>query len=177
MRFNKVTYLLIIMLLACTAGMAQMTMSFRFTPIVGAASGITTSGSNPIIMQGSGKCVTLSSGLSAMNIANNGNGEFGAACKEVAPVANVLAVSVSLKVYPNPTSGMTTLKCEGQFDANLSCQVRIMSMEGKMMMSQMVSMKEVQTGYVINASSYAAGSYVIIMDFMNQRYNLKLIKL
>jgi hypothetical protein len=174
---TKGTYLLIIMLLACSAGMAQMTMSFRITPIVSSNSGMTSSGSTPIIMEGSSKCVIMASGLSSMAIANNGKGEFGAACKEVAPVANIRAVSISLNVYPNPTSGMTTLKCEGEFDANLSCQVRVMSIEGKMMMSQMVPMNDVKAGYMINASAYAAGTYVIIMDFMNQQYNKKFIKL
>jgi hypothetical protein len=80
-------------------------------------------------------------------------------------------------VYPNPTHGLATLKCDGQFDANLSAQVRVMSIEGKMMMSQMVPMKDIQAGFVINAAAYAAGTYVVVMDFMNERYSKKLIKL
>ena len=176
MRFKKATYLLIIMMLACTAGMAQVFAVRSFSPIA-SSNGTLTSSSSPFVMYGQGKCVTSATGLSVLSIANNGTGSFGASCKEIPPVANVLKVSVSLKVYPNPTNGLTTLKCEGEFDANLFCQVRIMSIEGKMMMSQMVSMKDVQAGYMINATAYAAGTYVVVMDFMDQRYNMKFIKI
>jgi hypothetical protein len=176
MRINKVTYLLIIMLFACSAGMAQG-MVLNFTPIVSSTSAFTAVGGTPIIMNGSGKCVTASSGLSVLNVAHNGNGEFQASCKEVAPVATQLTVSISLNIYPNPTSGPATLKCEGQFDANLSGQVRVTSMAGKVMMSQMVPMKDIKAGFVINAGSYAAGTYVVTLDFMSQRYPIKLIKL
>lgn len=176
MRINKVIYLFIVLLFACTAGMGQG-MVLRFSPVGGSATGLTASSGSPIIMNGAGKCVTSASGLSVLTIANNGKGEFQAACKEVAPVATTLTVSVALNVYPNPTHGLATLKCEGQFDNNLSAQVRVMSIEGKMMMSQMVPMKDIQAGFVINASSYAAGTYVVTMDFMNERYSKKLIKL
>lgn len=177
MGFNKGTYLFIFMLLACTSGMAQMNMSFRFSPIATSNSTITMNGGNPIIFNGEGKCVTISSGMSVLTIANNAKGEFGVGCKEIPPVAIVTRVSIGMKVYPNPTSGLTTFKCEGQFDENLSAQVRVFSMEGKMMMAQMVPMKEIKSGFVINADRYPAGTYVISMDFMNQRYNTKFIKL
>ena len=175
MRINKGVYLFIILLLASTIGMAQMSLSF--SPIAFSKSGVTASGGSPIIIQGKNNCVTVGSGLSALTIAYNNKGEYGVACKEIPPVAHVSNVSVSLKLYPNPTNGPATLKCEGQFDANLSCELRIISLDGKMMMSQMVLMKDVQAGYMINAAAYAAGIYVVSLDFMNQRYNLKLIKL
>lgn len=168
---------MIIVLFACTAGAAQMTMSFRFSPIATSNSTLTMNGGNPIIFNGEGKCVTMSSGMSVLTIANNSKGEFGVGCKEVPPVANVTAVSIAMLVFPNPTSGVATLKCEGQFDANLSAQVRVISMEGKIMMGQMVPMKEIKSGFLINADRYPAGTYVISMDFMNQRYNTKFIKL
>ena len=41
----------------------------------------------------------------------------------------------------------------------------------------MVPMKDIQAGYMINAGAYAAGTYVVTLDFMNQRYNVKMIKL
>lgn len=175
MRFNKGTYLIIIMLLACSTGMAQMSLSF--SPIAFSSGGVTATGGTPIIVEGKGKCLTTSNGVSSLTIAYNNKGVFDAGCTEVPPVANITNVSVSLKLYPNPTNGPATLKCEGQFDANLSCQVRIISMDGKMMMSQMVLMKEVQAGYTINAGAYAAGTYVVVVEFMNQRYSKTLIKL
>ena len=175
MRFKKGIYFFIIMLLTCSTGIAQMSLSF--SPIAFSNSGVTATGGTPIITSGKSKCLTVSSGLSALTITYNSKGIFGAACKETPPVANITNISVSLKLYPNPTNGPATLKCEGQFDANLSCQVRIMSIEGRMMMSQMVLMKDVQVGYMINAGAYAAGTYVVSIDFMNQRYNTKLIKL
>jgi hypothetical protein len=176
MRINKGTYLVILLMFACSAGIGQG-MVLRFSPVGGSAAGLTVSSGSPIIMNGTGKCVTAASGLSVLTISNNGKGEFQSACKEVVPVATILAVSVNLNVYPNPTHGLATLKCDGQFDANLSAQVRVMSIEGKMMMSQMVPMKDIQAGFVINAASYAAGTYVVVMDFMNERYSKKLIKL
>ncbi len=172
MRINKGTYLFILFLLACTTGMAQMSMS----PIAMSSSAVTVSGGNPIVMDGKGKCLKVSSGLGAMETVNNAKGVFGASCVETAPVATVVSLT-SVQVYPNPTHGISTLKCQGQFDANLSCQVRIMSIDGRTMMSKMVLMKDVQAGYTIDASSYAAGTYVVNLSFMSQNYNVKLIKL
>jgi hypothetical protein len=175
MRINKGTYLIIIILLACTTGMAQMSAPFSMSPIATTGT-IVSNGGTPIVMDGKGKCLNVSSGLSTLNINNSGKGVFGASCVETAPVAAVVSLT-SLKVYPNPTHSTSILKCEGQFDANLFCQVRIMSIDGRVMMSQMVAMKDMQAGYTINASSYAAATYVVNVSFMNQNYNLKLIKL
>lgn len=167
---------MIIMLFACSAGMTQVFSALNFSPIASSSS-LFTANSTPIMMDGKGKCLVTSTGLSVLSIAKNGKGVFGAGCVEKAPVAAVLTVSVSLKVYPNPTSGLATLKSEGEFDANLSCQIRVTGMDGRVMMSQVVPMKDVQAGYVINAGAYAAGNYVVSLDFMNQRYAMKLIKL
>ena len=81
-------------------------------------------------------------------------------------------VRININLY-----SASILKCEGQFDANLFGQVRVMSIEGRMMMSQMVAMKDIQAGYTINASSYAAGNYVVTLDVKDQHYSVKLIKL
>lgn len=176
MRFNKGTYLFIALLLACTTGMSQFSMPSNMSPIA-SSNGFTSNGGNPIVMDGKGKCLSVSSGLRVIEVASNSKGVFGASCIETPPVATILMELTSLKVYPNPTHDISILKCEGNFDANLSCQVRVISLEGKTMMSQMVSMKDVLAGYTINAGNYAAGIYVVSIDFMNQHYNLKLIKL
>jgi len=175
MHIKKGTYLFIMLMLACVTGMAQATYSI--SPFAMSAGAVTATGGSPFVGDGKGKCLNVSSGLSTLSQATNAKGVFGAACVETAPVATVLVSLTSLKVYPNPTHTTSILKCEGQFDANLSCQVRILSMEGKPMMSQMVPMKELQAGYTLNVASYAAGTYVVSVDFMSQHYNLKLIKL
>lgn len=175
MRINKGTYLMIIMLLACSTGMAQVFAVLNSSPIASSKGSTITSSS--FVISGKGNCLTSSTGMSVLKIANNGKGVYGAACKETPPVATVVEFSVSLNVYPNPTHGLTTIKCDGQFDANLSCQIRVMSIEGKMMMTQVVSMKDVKAGYTFNAASYAAGTYVVMVDFMNKRYNTKFIKM
>lgn len=178
MHIKKGTYLFIMLMLACVTGMAQSTYSL--SPFAMSAGAVTATGGSPFVGDGKGKCLNVSSGLSTLSQATNAKGVFGAACKETPPVA-VVQVSVtaisSMKVYPNPTHTTSILKCEGQFDANLSCQVRILSVDGRPMMSQMVPMKELQTGYSLNVASYAAGTYVVSVDFMSQHYNLKLIKL
>ena len=155
--------------------MAQATYSI--SPFAMSAGAVTATGGSPFVGDGKGKCLNVSSGLSTLSQATNAKGVFGAACVETAPVATVLVSLTSLKVYPNPTHTTSILKCEGQFDANLSCQVRILSIDGRPMMSQMVPMKELQAGYTLNVASYAAGTYVVSVDFMSQHYNLKLIKL
>lgn len=175
MHIKKGTYLFIMLMLACVTGMAQATYSI--SPFAMSAGSVTATGGSPFVGDGKGKCLNVSSGLSPLLQATNAKGVFGAACVENPPVATVLVSLTSLKVYPNPTHTTSILKCEGQFDANLSCQVRILSMEGKPMMSQMVPMKELQAGYTLNVASYAAGTYVVSVDFMSQHYNLKLIKL
>jgi hypothetical protein len=176
MRINKGTYLFIVMLLACATGIAQTTVPFTMSPIALTSGSVSLSGGNPIVMEGNGKCLNVATGgIRTLAIKLNANGKFG--CEEVPPQTTPLITLTSLKVYPNPTHSTSILKCEGQFDANLSCQVRVMSVDGRMMMSQMVPMKDIQAGYTINASAYAAGTYVVTVDFMNQHYNLKLIKL
>lgn len=126
------------MLLACSTCMAQRLISFF--PIALSYSGATATGGTPIIING--KCLTVAGGLFALTITTNNKGNYGAVCM----MANVTNVSVSLKLYP--TNHPATLKCEDQFDADLSCQVRIMRIEGRIMMSQMVLIKEVQAGYI-----------------------------
>lgn len=175
MHIKKGTYLFIMLMLACVTGMAQATYSI--SPFAMSAGAVTATGGSPFVGDGKGKCLNVSSGLSTLSQATNAKGVFGAACVETAPVATVLVSLTSLKVYPNPAHTTSILKCEGQFDANLSCQVRILSIEGRPMMSQMVPMKDLQAGYTLNVASYAAGTYVVSVDFMNQHYNLKLIKL
>ncbi len=177
MLFKKSTYLILGLLLACTTGIAQLSVPFSMAPIASSNGISVSSGGNPIVMSGNGKCLNVSSGLSTVNVSNNGKGVFGASCVETPPVATVLVSLTSLKVYPNPTHSTSILKCEGQFDANLSCQVRVISIDGKPMMSQIVPMKELVAGYTINANAYAAGNYVVTVEFMSRQYSLKLIKL
>lgn len=174
MGFNKRTYyFIIILMLACTTGTAQMS----FSPIAFSTGSVSATGGTAILSSGKGDCLKVSSGISTLSTIYNNKGEFGKGCKEVPPVADLVNVSVSLKLFPNPTNGPATLKCEGQFDENLSSQIRIIHMSGKVMMSQMVPMKDVKAGFVLNAGSFPAGTYVVTMEFMNQRYSMKLIKL
>ena len=173
---RKVTYILTGLLLICASGVAQFASPFTFTPIASSAGGVVITGGTPIVMNGTGKCLAVNSGLSTLNINNNSKGSFGASCVETAPVAVVVSVT-SVNLYPNPTHGMTILKCAGQFDANLSCQVRVISMDGKPMMSKIVPMKDVVAGYQINASGFPAGNYIVTLEFMNEQYSAKLIKL
>jgi hypothetical protein len=164
---------MIIVMLACVSGKAQMGM---FSPMASSTSGYTTTAS-PFIIDGKGKCLVAGSGLAALRIANNAKGSFGEGCKETPPVATPAEFSVSLTLYPNPTRGMTTIKATGgQFDASLSCQIRIMSVDGKIMLSKMVPMSEMKSGFVFDASAFAVGTYVAIIEFMNQRYPVKFIK-
>ncbi len=177
MAINKGKYLLVILVLAFTTGRAQMSAPFSMSPIATSTGAITSNGGSPIVMSGKGQCLVVSSGLGTMTSSTNGHGVFGEGCVEKAPVATVLVSLTSLNVYPNPTHGISILKCEGEFDANLSGRVTVIGFDGRTMMSAVVPMKEIQGGYQINASAYAAGTYVISVDFMNKHYALKLIKL
>jgi len=175
MRF-KGTYLLIIVLFAFVVkGRSQVFSPLSFSPIAVSGAGATITSSS-FVVAGKGKCFTATSGLAVLSIANNAKGEFGVGCVEKPPVADIVEFSMSLKVFPNPVSGPATLKCEGNFDENLFCQVRIVSIDGKMMMSQMVAMKEVKAGFVFNAAAYTAGAYAVVVDFMDHRYSVKFIK-
>ena len=166
------------MLLACTTGMAQSVTPFVMTPIAITSGSVSLIGGSPIIVEGNNKCLSVATGgIRILEIKMNAGGKFGASCEEVAPVATPLITLTSLNLYPNPTHSTSILKCEGRFDINLSCVIRVMSMDGRMMMSQMVAMKDLQAGYTINAGSYAAGTYVVTVDFKNQHYDKKLIKL
>lgn len=177
MRINKGTYLVVALLLACIAGKAQSSaVPFTISPVVISTGSTTMIGGTAALVDGGNKCVQMASGLRTLTVANNGTGTFGASCPEIAPVGTVLSVT-SVSVFPNPTHSLTTLKCDGNFDANLSGQVRIISMDGRVMMSKMVPMQELKAGYVLNVASYAAGTYVVSVDFMNKHYTTKLIKI
>ena len=180
MRINKGTYLFIALMLAFTTGMAQISMSYNMSPIASVNSngkGLTSTGGNPIVVDGKGKCLSVASGLRSLEVVANNSGNFGASCAEVPPVATVLVEITNINLYPNPTHSTSMLKLEGQFDANLSCQIRVFSMDGKPMFSQMVPLKDVKAGYMLNVAAYAAGTYVVSIDFMDQHYVRKLIKL
>lgn len=171
----KGLYLVIVLFLTCTAGMAQRFSPLSFSPIANSSNGVTIS-SSPFVITGKAKCFTATSGLAVLGVANNGKGEFGASCEEKAPVADVVNFELSLKLYPNPATGPVTLKCDGNFDENLFCQVRVLSMDGRLMMTQMVAMRDVKAGFMFNTAAYAAGTYAVVIDFMSHRYNVKLIK-
>jgi hypothetical protein len=169
----KAIYIMIIVMLASVAGKAQMGM---FSPMASSAGGYTTTAS-PFIVDGKGKCLVAGSGLTALRVATHSKGSFGAGCVETPPVATPTEFSVSLGLYPNPTRGMTTIKAVGgQFDPSLSCQIRIMSVDGKIMLNKMVPMSEMKTGFVFDASAFAVGTYVAIIEFMNQRFPVKFIR-
>jgi hypothetical protein len=171
----KGLYLVIVLLLACVAGRSQRFSPLSFSPIANSSGGATVT-SSPFVLAGKGKCFTATSGLAVLGIANNGKGEFSTSCEERPPVADVVNFELTLKLFPNPTTGPVTLKCEGNFDVNLFCQIKVVSMDGRTMMSQMVPMKDVKAGFVFNTASYAAGTYAVVIDFMSHRYNVKLIK-
>ena len=177
MGINKGKYLFISLLFAFAMTKGQIVGAYNMSPIVGSKTNVSSNGGNSLVLSGKDKCLVVTSGLGVMTGNNNGKGVFGASCVETAPASSMLVSLSSLNVYPNPTHGSSILKCAGNFDANLFCQVRVMSMEGRVIMNKMVSMKAVQTGYIIQAGMYPTGSYVVNVDFMNLQYNLKLIKL
>lgn len=159
-----------VLVLACTTGKAQMSISFLSTN-----SGII---STPFVnIGGSAKCLTIGGSAAALGIANNGTGLFQTACQEKPPVADTMRFSLSVSVYPNPTRGSAMLKASGDFDQNLSCMVKVVAMDGKVLLGQMVPMSQIKSGYQINGNAWAAGSYVVMVEFMNKRYSLQLSKL
>ena len=177
MATKKATYFLLVFLLAGFTGMAQISVPFSMSSIATSSTAISSSGGSAIVLTGKGACLTVSSGFGIMGIANNAKGTFGASCVEKAPVATVLVELTDIKLYPNPTHDISILKCQGVFDANLSCQIKVTGLDGKTLFSRIVPMKEVQAGFQINAAAYAAGTYIVSIDFMNQQYTKKLIKL
>lgn len=134
--------------------------------------------STPILIEGKTKCLAVSNGIDVLTIANNGTGLFEASCKELPPVNPVaIDLALSLTVYPNPTRGMSVLKCRGTFDAGLSCMIRVVSMEGKVAVNQLVPMTSMLTGWVIDLSDYTSGTYTVHVELMRRQYSLKLIRL
>lgn len=159
-----------VLVLACTTGKAQMSISFLSTN-----SGIITT---PFVnIGGSAKCLSVGGSAAALGIANNGTGLFQTACQEKPPVADTTTFSLSLNVYPNPTRGSAMLRASGEFDQNLFCIVRVVAMDGKVLLGERVAMSKVKTGYQINGNSWAAGAYVVTVELMNKRYSLRLSKL
>lgn len=159
-----------VLVLACTSGKAQMNICF-----LSSNSGII---STPFVnITGSGKCLSIGGSAAALGIANNGTGIFQAACQEKPPVADTIRFSLSLNVYPNPTSGSAMMKATGEFDQSLSCIVKVITMDGKVMSGERVPMSKIKAGYIINGNAWAAGKYVITVELVNKRYSLQLSKL
>ncbi len=158
------------MVFACTSGKAQMSISFLSTN-----SGIISTPS--VNISGSSKCLVIGGSAASLNIANNGTGAFDPSCKEKPPVADTMRFSLSLNVYPNPTRGSTMLKASGEFDQNLSCIVKVVAMDGKVLLGQSVPMSKIKAGFMINGNSWAAGDYTVVVELMNKRYTLRLIKI
>lgn len=170
MPIKKLTYIIVFLVLACVSGKAQMSISFLSTN-----SGIISTPSANI--GGSSKCLVIGGSASTLNIANNGTGAFDPTCQEKPPVADTMRFSLSLNVYPNPTRGSTMLKASGEFDQNLFCQVKVITLEGKVLLGQNVAMSKIKAGYMIDASHWAQGTYTVVVELMNKRYALRLIKI
>jgi hypothetical protein len=170
MPIKKLTYIILFMVFACTAGKAQMSISFLSTN-----SGIISTPSANI--GGSSKCLVIGGSAATLNIANNGTGAFDPTCQEKPPVADTMRFSLSLNVYPNPTRGSTMLKATGEFDQNLSCIVKVVAMDGKVLLGQSVPMSKIKAGFMINGNNWAAGDYTVVVELMNKRYTLRLIKI
>jgi len=160
----------VFVVLACVSGKAQMSISFLSTN-----SGIVSTPS--VNISGSSKCLVIGGSAATLNIANNGTGAFDPTCQEKPPVADTTRFSLSLTVYPNPTRGSTMLKAAGEFDQSLSCLVKVIAIDGKVMLGQMVPMNKVKAGYMIDASHWAQGTYTVVVELMNKRYTLRLIKI
>lgn len=173
MPIKKLTYFILFLVLACTTGRAQV--SSMGTSFLSGNGGIVTTPS--ILVAGTGKCLVVSGSAGVLGIANNGTGLFGAACTEKTPTADTTTFSLSLNMYPNPTRGSTMLKATGDFDEKLSCLVKVVTMEGKVLLGQMVPMGVVKAGFMINGNAWASGTYVVVVELMNKRYSLKLQKL
>jgi hypothetical protein len=173
MPIKKLTYFMLLLIFTCTVGKAQV--SSMGTSFLSGNGGIITTPTMPV--SGSAKCLSVGGYASALNIANNGTGLFGSGCTEKPPVADTTTFSLSLNVYPNPTRGSTILKATGDFDEKLSCLVKVIAMDGKILLGQMVPMKDVKKGYMINGNAWAAGNYTVMVELMNKRYSLRLIKL
>lgn len=171
---NKMIFICLLMIFY-NNGSAQFFHSF--SPIAYSKNGLTATGGNAIIINGKSKCLIVASGISSLNIANNGNGVFSTVCKEVSPIANFAASAVSMILFPNPVISEAKIMFTGQVDADLSCQIRVMNIEGKIFLNKLVLMKEVQVGYMFQAGLYPAGTYLVTVEFMNKLYTMKLIKL
>ncbi len=178
MHFRRKIQLLVALLFTCSAGMAQLSTSFSFSSIAAGNSGSSMGISTPLVVNGQTKCLIVSNGLGVLDIANNGNGHFDGSCKEVPPVTpNLPEFALSLSVYPNPSRGISTLKCKGNFDAGLSCMVRVIAFDGKVVLSQAVPMTVVAAGWTVDLSNYTSGTYMVNVELMHRQYNLKLIRL
>jgi hypothetical protein len=163
------------MTLLCKFGNAQIVTSFNFLPIVSALESEVVSGGSPISITGNGKCLQVTGGgIGVFTLGLNEQGLFGASCKETAPIANITA---SFSAYPNPTHGQCLIKCAGLFDAGLSCQLQISGMDGKMFLTNVVTMNDLQTCYSLNLAGYPSGTYLVSINLMARTYTLKLIKL
>lgn len=128
-------------------------------------------------VSGSSKCLVIGGAAAALNIAHNGTGLFNPNCEEKPPLADTMRLSMSLNVYPNPTRGSAMLSATGTFDQNLSCLIKVVDLNGKVMLGEMVPMSKLKAGHKINANSWAAATYVVIVELMNKRYSLRLSKL
>ena len=149
-------YIILLMTLLCNFGKAQIVTSFNILPIVSALETEVVSGGNPISITGNGKCLQVTGGgIGVFTLGLNEQGLFGASCKETAPIANITA----------------------SFSAGLSCQLQITGMDGKMFLSSIVTMSDLQAGYALNLAGYSSGTYLVSVNLMGRIYTLKLVKL
>lgn len=155
---------------------AKAQMAINFSPIAYSTSGVTATGGSPFTFFEKTKCLVMGNGMTVLTVVFNNKGEFAKSCSENIPRTSLNTTMYSLRVFPNPTNGPATVQCEGSFDINAIGHLKMIGLDGKLVMAQTVVMKELQAGIIIQTGLFSSGTYLISVDYMNQHFSSKLLK-
>jgi len=171
MRIKQAFFCVLVLLcIACKSMYAQIAFSF-LTKNQGVIS------TPSVNVAGNVKCVLLSGSAATLNIANNGRGLFKEACEELPALGAMKIVSISLNLFPNPVRNDAVLKAIGVFDSAIPCLIKLISRDGKNLFVESRTLRDLQTGYKIQATRLSPGTYFVVLEVLDQKYVLQFARL
>lgn len=146
---------LLVVLFFSTSIKAQIHTTYQIGSI-GMSGSVNPIFSGPVLVSGA-DCFLLSNGIKTFDLTQTGY--FSTACRLIL----MTELGNQLTAFPNPVLSAVTIKSQEPFKPinDLSIQLQLLDMEGRLMQTFHTDAKGLKIGYPIQLSSLSSGNYFI----------------